>query len=289
MQIEIYKPAQGETIQPVQWNFEELRNQIQEGLKKYTGIVYTEKDIPMAKQNRADLNRLLKAINDKRIEMKKQFLEPYAQFEAECKILTGLIDEQSEKIDEQIKAYENAEKEQKQADILAIYNEVMGDLKELVPYEAIHDKKWLNKGVSLAKIREAIEEVVSKTETAFNAINAMGFDETMTNRIKGAYLRRFDLADAMMEKAKIEEEQRMLAEYEVRKAAEKSRKPSSDRENAVEGNNPPEEKNPSDAKIEAQKDEPVYQLDFRVYVTASQMQALKAFLKTNGIRYGKVE
>lgn len=42
-------------------------------------------------------------------------------------------------------------------------------------------------------------------------------------------------------------------------------------------------------KQQAEETEKVKVLDFRVWVTPEQMQALKAFLLQNHIRYGRVE
>jgi len=286
MQIEIYNPTQGERIEPVRWNYEELKAQISTGLEHYKNIVYTENDIAAAKQDRADLNRLSKAIDDKRKEMKKFYLQPYEEFEAQAKELTAMIGEQSAEIDKQVKEFERKQKDEKQGSILAIYEELIGDLKGLIPYEKIHDEKWLNKGTSLKSIRESIQSIVTKITEDLNAIDLMGFDKTTTNRVKGVYLRRFDLADAMREKAAIENERRMLAEYEAKKAAEKheihSAEPVLSAGRTVES---PAEETP--LKNENKASEPI-QIDFRVWATREQLNELKSFLVSNGIKYGKV-
>lgn len=307
MEIKIYTPKEGEHLQSIDWNYSELKEWLTAGLQRYKGVVYTPEMIPTAKADRADLNRLAKAINDKRIAMKKDYLKPFEEFEAQCKELTAMINEQSGEIDEQVKAFEDAEKEQKQSEIIGIYNEVFGDLKDLIPYESVHDKKWLNKGTSIAKVREALEATVEKVNTAFKVIDELNLDEAKMNRVKGAYLRRFDLSDAMAEKERIEEEDRRLAEYEAKKAeekriAEESLKKISEgleakneayrAEMATEGiNTQPEAEKPSEPQINAPEGESerVYQLDFRVWATKEQMNALKAFLIDNGIKYGRVQ
>ena len=294
MQIEITSPVQGQALPPIEWNFEAVKQWVETGLKKYENIVYTEDDIPRAKKDRADLNKLSKAIDDKRKEMKKQYLAPYEEFERQANYLTGLIDKQSGLIDAQVKEYEEVEKQKKQDEIKAIYEEVAGDLKGLIPYEAIHDKKWLNKGTSIAKVKEAIETVIARTKTAFTAIDAMGMDEKDTNRCKGVYVRTFDLADAIAEKERIEEENRKLAELKARNEA--ARKVAAEKaENAtvepikVErgGYSTPEQENPAEAKEDPA--EALIQIDFRVWATKEQLNILKAFLNNNNIEYGRVE
>ena len=50
----------------------------------------------------------------------------------------------------------------------------------------------------------------------------------------------------------------------------------------------PTTEKPAEARETAHDDEPVMQLDFRAWVTRSQMLALREFLNTNNIKYGKV-
>lgn len=293
MQIEITSPVQGQALPPVEWNFSEVKAWVENGLKKYENIVYTEDTMTQAKKDRAELNKLSKALNDKRLEMKKKYLEPYEEFERQCKELTGMIDKQSAEIDAQVKEFENELKEQKLNEIKAIYEECVGELKDLIPYERIHDKKWLNKTVTLPKIKDAIETVLSRTKTAFTAIDAMGLDEKDTNRCKGVYVRTFDLADAIAEKDKIEAENRKLAEYEARKAAaseatadKTENKPAEPEKVTFAVTAFPNQESPAEQESEP-TDKPI-QLDFRVWATAQQLNMLKAFLVNNGIKYGRV-
>lgn len=293
MQIEITSPVQGQALPPVEWNFSEVKAWVENGLKKYENIVYTEDTMTQAKKDRAELNKLSKALNDKRLEMKKKYLEPYEEFERQCKELTGMIDKQSAEIDAQVKEFENELKEQKLNEIKAIFEECVGDLKDLIPYDRIHDKKWLNKTVTLPKIKDAIETIISRTKTAFTAIDAMGLDEKDTNRCKGVYVRTFDLADAIAEKEKIEAENRKLAEYEARKAAaseataEKTEnKPAETEKVTFAVTAFPNQESP--AEQESGPTDETITLDFRVWATAQQLNMLKAFLVNNDIKYGRV-
>ena len=67
MQIEITSPVQGQALPPVEWNFSEVKTWVENGLKKYENIVYTEDTMTQAKKDRAELNKLSKALNDKRL------------------------------------------------------------------------------------------------------------------------------------------------------------------------------------------------------------------------------
>lgn len=307
MEVQIYNPAPGTELEPVQWNFEELKAQITAGLTRYENTVYTPETMAVAKKDRADLNRLSKALNAERISMKRRYLAPYEEFERQAKELTGLIDAQAEKINAQAKEFEQEEKDSKQVEIMVIYGETVGDFADLIPYEKIHDPKWLNKGTSLKAIREAMETIFSRAAANFSTINMMGFDEQTTNRVKAAYLRRFDLADAMAEKQIIERENRRLAEYELAqkakacamlneaaayekaKAEKAAESPAEPQKAPAGGMEPAQAENPAQGVSEPHAAAELIQLDFRVWASREDLAKLKQFLISNGIKYGKVE
>ena len=51
------------------FNYEELKSELAEKLEKYNRMVVTEDGLAAAKKDRAALNKLLKALDDKRIEV----------------------------------------------------------------------------------------------------------------------------------------------------------------------------------------------------------------------------
>ena len=77
----------------IDFNFEELKGQLAESLALYTGLVVTEDGIKGAKEDRAKLNKLREALENKRKEVKRECMAPYTDFEAKVKELVGLIDQ----------------------------------------------------------------------------------------------------------------------------------------------------------------------------------------------------
>jgi hypothetical protein len=59
----------------IEFNFDELKNELETGLKKYKGMVVSEDGIKDAKADRAKLNSLYKAIDDKRKEIKRECMK----------------------------------------------------------------------------------------------------------------------------------------------------------------------------------------------------------------------
>lgn len=106
MELKIYNPHEDGFIKAIEWNYEELKAELSQKLEQYKGLVYTEDQIKEAKADRAKLNALATAIDDKRKQIKKQCLQPYEQFEAQIKDLLAVIKEPVALIDSQIKGYE---------------------------------------------------------------------------------------------------------------------------------------------------------------------------------------
>lgn len=278
MQIEIYNPAQGEPLPPVRWNYEELKGQLVAALENYKGRIYTEETISEAKKDRAGLNKLAAAIDTRRKEMKARYLAPYEEFEAQAVELTGLVKQQAAEIDAQVKAFDEARKAEKLEHIRTMYAAVMGDLAALVPYERLHNPRWLNVTYSMSTIEEEIVEKAEDIRAALASIDGLGLADDMAARVKRIYLERLDLAAALAEKDRIERERQALAAYESAQKAEPE-KPAEQQTVAQ----PPEPAEKPTTAVPA-----MYTVDFRVWATAEQLAALKTFLVDNDVKYGKV-
>ena len=74
----------------IDFNFEDLKTELGRSLSYYNGLVVTEDDIKSAKDDRAKLNKLREALENKRKEVKKECMAPYTDFENKVKELVGL-------------------------------------------------------------------------------------------------------------------------------------------------------------------------------------------------------
>lgn len=288
MELIISSPSQAQPLPPVEWNYPEIKQWVEDGLAKYRGIVYDESQMPIAKRDRAALNKLAAAIDAKRIEMKKLYLQPYMEFEAQANELTAMIKNTSVAIDDQVKAYEERRRQEKMDKIKAeLYTPMIEGLENLVPYEKLHDPRWLNVTYSVNTIGSELAKKIENIVAGLDAIEKMGLSPEMASRIKGVFLKRFDLAAAIAEKDRIEKEQAALAQYEAARAAEqgKSVEPKYTQSEPVRPS--AERPAPADAPAAVHTEAPI-QLDFRVWVNREQMAALRDFLQTNNIKYGRV-
>lgn len=170
VQMIISTPELGKRLPPVVWNYEEVKAGVEQALAQYRDRVYTAEMVGGAKADRAGLNKLAEAIAAKRREVKAWYLEPFQAFEGQCKEVEGMIAAASGEIDAQVKAFEAAEKEAKRADIAAYYEQVAGELLEMVPITAIFNPKWLNKTYRLESAKMEIDATVQRIRDSLETI-----------------------------------------------------------------------------------------------------------------------
>ena len=94
------------SLEPVKFNYEDIKNWLITKTKEYKDVVYTPETIALAKQDRATLNKVSSAINDEKKRIKNELLKPYVDFENKCKELMAIVDDASGTIDKQIKEFE---------------------------------------------------------------------------------------------------------------------------------------------------------------------------------------
>jgi glucan-binding YG repeat protein len=288
MQLVIYAPKEGEFIQEISFNNEEIKQELALRLEKYKGLVYSESSIKEAKTDRASLNKFKDAIETRRKEIKKQCLKPYEDFEAKVKEIVAMIDQPILAIDGQIKAFEQAKKDEKTETIKGFYADSAGDLTELVPYEKVFNPRWLNVTCKEADIKKEITELFAKIETDLKVITELQSEYEL--QIKDTYLRAFDLTAALQEKKRLEEQAAKLAEHK-RQQEEKRQQAQEPKTIIVDGNVGLEEAKPGDRIVFG--GEPITApieivVDFRVWATNEQLKALGQYMRANGIKYGKV-
>ena len=298
MQLEIYSPTQARSLPPVEWNYDELKQWVSDGLEAYRGRVYTEDTVTEAKRDRATLNKLAQAIEDRRREIKAVYLAPYDQFEKQAKELVEMVKTQSREIDAQVKAYDQKRKEDKLEKIKTeLYAPLIGSLAELAPYERLHDPKWLNVTVSMGAVAEALATKIENIASGLSALDNLELPEDVAGQVKAEFLKSYDLGAAMAAKDRITDERERMARFQAAqnaaRAAQQTQKemtpPTEQKPAQAQETAPEQEERVSDEQAPFPNEEPeTITLDFRVWVTREQMYALRDFLASNGIRYGKV-
>lgn len=203
MELKIYNPKEDGFLQSIDWNFEELKQEITVKANDYMNLVYSNEQMKEAKKDRANLRKFVTALEDKRKEIKRQVMIPYSDFEKKEKELVAIVNQAVSNIDTQVKGYEEGLRQEKLKKVKEIYAEAIGDLDRIIPFEKIFKDSWLNVSTTLKSITEEIEEIRDKVDSDLKVINADASPYVF--EMKEEYLKAFDLTAAMMKKQKLEE------------------------------------------------------------------------------------
>ena len=186
-------------------------------------------------------------------------------------------------IDAQVKAYDEFRKQEKQQFIVEqLYKPIIGNLAELVPYERLHNPKWLNVTTSVSDVSDDIARAVEKIESGLKAIDKLNLEADIAERVKGVFLLTFDLAAAIAEKERIEAEREKLARYQATQQAQVAEATPQ----AITA--PAEEEAPAQPAQRPTAEEKLLTVAFRIHVTKAQLDGLGAYMRANGIKPERV-
>lgn len=185
------------------FNFEELKAELSKKIKPYETLAVTEDDLKSAKSDKATLNKLKKALNDKKVEVKKEYISPLENFEKQVKELVEIIDKGVNNIDTQVKDFEKKEVDEKLKEIASFYVEEFPDYYEVLKLEKVIPNKWQNKTCKLETIKQEIRDKVFKFENDIKVIKAMKLE--CEEQMLDAYIETLDMSAALQKKHEFEE------------------------------------------------------------------------------------
>lgn len=259
----------------IEFNFEELKAELTEKVQVYSTIAYTDDKIKEAKADRANLNKLKKAINDERIRREREYMAPFNAFKRKVDEILAIIDEPIRIIDAQVKESERKAKEAKEKGIREYLCQI--ELPYGIEAEKLWNPKWLNASAShtaitaeinarAAQIKEDVKTLEELQEYQDHAIQR--YKETLDLRqALGEAKRQKEWAEA---RAKIEAERK--AAEEVRRAEELARPKEEPKQEPVQT------VRPEPPKAEAKR-----WITLDICMTIPQMHELAAWFKERGI------
>ena len=263
----------------IDFNFEDLKDALTAELELYKNLVFTEDTKADAKKTVAELRKLKKQINDKRIEVKKLYMQPYTDFEAKVKELDKLINEPIAYISEQIDAFEQKRIEEKRELINKIYLELVSEREDIAGYaelNRVYDSKWENTSTSKKTIQEAITSYLDSVDNDIAAI------ESMESEYEAKALMRYKetgvLSDALLTIRQWEKQKEEILKAEEEKQAEAEADEILDAPEPIEEFIEPTEKNDI-MKIAR----------YEVKVDPFQQTQLECYMQECGIQYRRLD
>lgn len=127
---------------------------------KYSNLIYTNDNEKEAKQDRAELNKVVKKIDDERKKVKREYNVPLKEFEDKMKSYSNRIDKVIFPIDEGIKELEARQRNERLAEVEGYILEVAKNY-EIEANEIEIDPKWLNKSISKIQRERLITDAMT--------------------------------------------------------------------------------------------------------------------------------
>ena len=308
LSLVIRQPEEGKFLTHIQWNKEELKAFIKQKAAEYKDLVYTDENIKDAKKDRADLNKLMKQISDRRIEVKNAVMAPYNEFEADIKEILEEIKKPINQIDAQIKAHENEQRKNRRDALENHYKTAYDEeFRSMVPFDRMLNDKLLLASKTEKKAISELDQIHHQINMDLMTIN-MGLEEEHDREYaRQRYISCFDVGKTFAEMREILE--RRKAE-EQRKAAQAVQEAQEQAESESALNSMPERRNAQETantdaqqasapqestaepevswKPEEPQDEKIFVTHFTCYGTKSQLYALRDFMVQTGIRFERI-
>lgn len=263
----------------IDFNFEDLKEALTAELELYKNLVFTEDTKADAKKTVAELRKLKEQISDKRIEVKKLYMQPYTDFEAKVKELDKLINEPITFISEQIDAFEQKRIEEKRELINSIYLELVSGREDIAGYaelNRVYDSKWENASTSKKSIQEAITSYLENVTNDIAAIKSM--ESEYETKALTRYKETGVLSDALLTIRQWEKQKEEILKAEEEKQAEAEADEILDAPKPVEEFIEPTEKND------------IMKLTrYEVKVDPFQQAQLECYMQECGIQYRRLD
>lgn len=284
------------------FNYEELKTMLTEKVNTYETLVYSDEQINLAKKDKANLNKLKKALNEERIRREREYMEPFNDFKAKINELIKIIDEPVKVIDKQIKSYDEQKKQEKQDKIIENWKQT--DKPDWLSLAMIENAKWLNASVSMKSIQEEISAKVEQIkndlatlqnlpEFGFEAVeiykSTLDVNRALNEAQKMSQIAKAKAEHEVEEKARAEEQARLEAEAEAQKKDEQlpGQIEFTDAKSFEQCMNPPVEEMPPHEAFETLRNDSIQKqwVSFSALLSTEDALALRAFFESRQIEF----
>lgn len=136
--------------------YEELKQQVNEIGRYLLSIEVTSDNIQENKRLVAQVRKMVDKLNRERIDLKKEYLKPYAHLESQVKELTNTVTQYEEVVRGQIREIEEHERKEKEAQIKEMFERrrVKYGSDMLYLFDDFIEPKHLNKSMSMNKVED---------------------------------------------------------------------------------------------------------------------------------------
>ncbi|MBQ9041471.1 MAG: DUF1351 domain-containing protein [Eggerthellaceae bacterium] len=169
-------------------------------------------NVDEAKDCRADLNKIIKEVDDERKAIKNAYNQPLAAFEQAVKELLEPAKEDVDKLKQYIDSQEDIKRENIKQGLRATYEDFAPALVPVVPFERVLEinPKWLNLSYGPAKAARELEDAVAKIAKDWEVLKRQAPLMKFYEESEAVFFRTFDLNAAMEHNDMREAEQQRI-------------------------------------------------------------------------------
>lgn len=193
----------------------QLHDYVAATLERYTPENYSEDNVDQAKADRAILNKAAKELNDRRIQLERDWNAPLQEFKSIIGDTVKMISDGSAKIDAVVKGVESKAKAEKRAAIEELWER---NGITLLPLSKLWDDKWLNKTKRLPAVEKEIGEKLLKIEAELDTLAAVDTEDGEV--LRAYYLDCLDLQRTLAYSTTLKANRQRLQEEQARRQAE---------------------------------------------------------------------
>lgn len=223
---EVVEVKVNKSLGTIESNLDAVKASIESYIKDYENYAVSEDTIKDSKQLVSDLRKQQKALDDERIQIKKDWNAPFTEWEKKAKDVIALYDKPILLINDQLLKFEEDRKSKKRADIRVAYVEVVAaidmnnELEDYCPIEKIYNSKWEKASASMKSIKEEIQQKLEAVGMQIDTIRSM--ESEFEDKGLEEFKKTLNLQSAvqLMNQYKKQKEEILARQEEERKAKE---------------------------------------------------------------------
>lgn len=154
------------------YNYDEMLEQATYLAELIRSVEVDEESLKGTKKLLAEVNKRVEALEQERIRIKKHLLEPYMDFEAKIKTITGVVKESDNELRQKVKALEEIERDDKRKAIETIFYKRLDKYPRLFFLTPSHFivPVMLNKTTTLNNVELAMANFFTRVGQEYEAL-----------------------------------------------------------------------------------------------------------------------
>lgn len=155
--------------------YESLKQQALQLAEQIEQVEVSEENIQHSKKLLAAVNKRIKEMEDKRISIKKEMLEPYNTFEQQVKDVVNIVKNAENIVRTQVRQLEEKEREDKRSNIIEIFEKRV----KQYPFDVVFSvgdflkPQHLNKSVSMKSVETEMVDWLEKKDSDLKVIKTL--------------------------------------------------------------------------------------------------------------------